>query len=445
MKVFLSFQNSIRGQGDTVMPAFYESFINGLRDAGNEVLAFHAYLMPYGERPKTTARIRQAITRFAPDLIVAFNNFGPDFSSFYDGPIWIYEVDSPLYYDCTDAIRAHPDRYFYFICQEDNRAVLREWFGIRDDHIVELPFFTEMHAEELPKRTNILFVGSRFVRGEFHWHKFRKSRTRSMEDVRAYREILDEIRANPFLNRQALVDRHPALGLDKQDVETMVNDLSAERRIGILSAVADLGLEYYGTSEWLEAEGEDAELYLRFNPRKIYALQDVQDLYNASKICLNVNHLQARSTFSWRVADIMATTGCLVSEEKANLKIRFPHVPIPTFTNKFEAREQCRKLLTDPARRADISALSRQVIDESFRLRNVLDIIEDATGTSLRQKTAGSVSYLTEGAAADRGSERKPFSLAWQCLKLAACQMPLCGRLFNEAKLVDRIKKYARR
>lgn len=80
-KVFFSFMNGISPEvSNSVMPCFYESLIKGLVDSGNEVMVYHAYGMPYGNRPEEAAIIQSSLKRFSPDLVIAFNNYGPDYS-----------------------------------------------------------------------------------------------------------------------------------------------------------------------------------------------------------------------------------------------------------------------------------------------------------------------------------------------------------------------------
>lgn len=216
-KIFLSFMNCMRCGNDTsAMPCYYESFLKGLKNAGNEILVFSDWGIPYGDRPSSTARIKKSITAFQPDLIIAFNNYGPDFSSMCDCPIVILEVDSPLYYDGKALIKRHPDRYLYCVVQEESRRVLMSDFGVVDSRISFLPFFSEVRAERKEKVYNISFLGSRFAGREFHWHHFRRKHN-DMRDIEEYKRLIDEIRAHPLapaaeeiseLCRQAIDQRY---------------------------------------------------------------------------------------------------------------------------------------------------------------------------------------------------------------------------------------------
>lgn len=75
--------------------------------------------------------------------------------------------------------------------------------------------------------------------------------------------------------------------------------LSREKRLKVLSGVADLGLELYGTENWDSTYYNDSKLNMAYIRKKVYSVEDNQDIYNRSKIGINVSHLQAASGFPW--------------------------------------------------------------------------------------------------------------------------------------------------
>ena len=448
-KVFLSFMNGISPEiSNSVMPCFYESFIKGLEDAGNDVLVFHQWGMPYRPRSETEYdEIREALNDFSPDLVIAFNNYGPDYTKMCECPILLYEVDSPLYYDGIDRIKASPDRFTFLINQLESKKILIDKFGVKADRIQQVPFFTEVKSKKCFKDINISFVGSRFYGQSLHWHDFR-CKNPSYEDAQKYRLVVEKLKKNPFQDAEELCAQYEELKLTTFDIKSLIMGLSTEKRVKILSSVADLGLALYGTDEWLHSRDSDIDLYLAYNPKKIYSLQQNQDLYNRSKVCLNVNHLQAVSGFSWRVCDIMASSGCLVSEESSNLKKYFPNVPIPMFTNKFDCRRQCERILESPTLQEDISESCQSEIEKKFRFKHVLPIIESSAGIRLFGVTnrKGSLSFVERKSfdfKIKKGGGKKRSRLAFHCLKLALCQIPGLACVFNQEKLFRRIAGFS--
>ena len=451
--VVLSFMNGLLScKNLRMVPCFYESFAKGLVDAGNNVLIYHTY--GYKPPSENHEKLQSEIRGFKPDLIIAFNNFGPDYSKICECPILIYEVDSPLFYSNQDIIAATPLRYSYCVSQETSRRIIQEKFKVPSNKIGLAPFFTEVRAEDKEKKVNISFIGSRFLRGHasFHWNWYISPVHSGMShmDIRfrqRYMELLDIVRENPFVTAEDLSAKFGDMGLNDEDISNLIGSLSSEKRIQTLTAIADLGLELYGPVEWLlDSSGESAALHCSYNMSTIYSLRQNQDLYNSSKICLNVNHLQAIEGYSWRVCDIMASSGCLVSEYRPNLKKFFPDIPIPTFTNQFEAREQCVKLLKDESLRKDISLQCQEAVEQRFRFRHILPIIENLSGVDLHsgaENCFGASAQFIDGFSDFIDvSTKSRSSLFMNCIKLAICQIPGCRSLFKQEKLFAKIEKY---
>ena len=222
------------------------------------------------------------------------------------------------------------------------------------------------------------------------------------------------------------------------------NSLSRSKRILTLAAVSDLGLELFGPEDWiLDGNSSTVELHCAYNLKQIYSLKQNQDLYNASKIGLNINHLQAQDGFSWRVLDIMASSACLVSEFTPNIKRFFPDIPIPTFTNAFEARGECQRLLKDDVFRKELTLMCQQEVDVRFRFKHVLPRIEELVGMSLNSPMEGRVSFIEAG----RGFDFEPLPrkvIGITAFKLALGCLPGLDKFFKFDKRMGRLLSYAK-
>lgn len=441
-KIFLSFFNAAPKIGDiSGAPPFYEGFIKGLTDNGNEVMVFQsAKLMSKRVVAGNGQKLKPYLDKFKPDLVIAFNNYGADYAKLVDCPIIIYGVDSPRYYYNPGAIAGNPHRYSYASSIKSDGEYLHSLFGCDISRFKVLPFFSEIRAENIDKTIPISFIGSRFAGKAFHWNEFRK-RQPDYASAQQYLRLVNELRQTPYAEIADLGEKYGDLGLGPADYAGIISSLSAERRIQILSAVADLGLELFGPDDWFCYGGESVDLYCSYNPQRIYTLKQNQDLYNSSTICLNVNHLYATEGFSWRVCDIMASSGCLVSEWTPNLANYFSKVPIPMFRNKYEAHEQCAKVLKDDKLRAEVVAACQQAIDEKFRFRHVLPIIEEMCGMNLRSPNQGKVEFLEVD---NNSTVIKPptkFKLVCSLVKLLMAQMPWVKQKGKESKLLSQIER----
>ena len=443
-KIFLSFFNGVPKLDDLDgLPPFYDSFIKGLVDNGNEVLVYQTgkSIRDNAVRMMIGQRLKSELNRFAPDLVIAFNNFGYDYAKMVDCPILIYGVDSPKYYSNQDMLARDPQRFRYLVADGYEVEHLQQTFKLPKGYVGLAPFFTEIYPEDLEKTVPISFIGSRFAHKSFPWNEFRQRRP-DYASAQKYLQLVNELRKNPYAEATGLDERYGDLGLSADDYAVIVGALAAERRIQILSSVADLGLELFGPEEWFYYGGESADLYCSYNPQRLYTRKQNQDLYNSSKICLNVNHIYSIEGFSWRVCDIMASSGCLVSEWTPNLTKYFPQVPIPMFRNKYEAHEQCAKVLKDDKLRAEVVAASQQAIDERFRFRHVLPIIEELCGLTLRSPDPGKVEFLRVGSNDTLIKPPTKFKLVCSLAKLILEQIPMMQRKGKEAKLLGRIEHY---
>lgn len=387
-KVFLAFFNGTEQDNpEGVLSCFYESFINGLINAGNQVIYIGHNSWGKDIVIPPPDDLVQQLKDFNPDLIILFNNNFYDLSDYFDCPIFIYEADIVKYYPNKANIKNKPDRYKFLVGQTDSIIYLNNEFGVKSENICLGQPFTEVQAENISQATNISFIGTKFC-GFYPTTAYNQfmQECPSEEEITIFKQIEESIIKNPYISAGELIIKHN-LKSEKiircLNIDHLVFMISNRKRIQTLSQIADLGLDLYGTKNWISDLIYETELVLCYKNKSVYSLQHNQDIYNSSKLCININHTQATKGFAWRVCDIMASNGCLVSEFSPNFKQFFPNVPIPTFTNRFEAREQCLKLLNNENMRKDIVAQCQEIINQKYRFHNLLERFEDFLGINL--------------------------------------------------------------
>ena len=118
-KVFISLYNFCKIPDDyTAMPPFFEAFIEGMKDAGNDVLVFQTKeIRNRGFETQIPEDVKNSLLNFDPDVCIIFNNNFFDITSLVDCPILIYDVDSPLEYQIKDNIKENIDRYKFIYNQ----------------------------------------------------------------------------------------------------------------------------------------------------------------------------------------------------------------------------------------------------------------------------------------------------------------------------------------
>ena len=380
-RIFVSFFSGVNDPlNKAAIPCFYESFLNGLKKTGCEVLAYvtKAFAADYKKIPD---ELLCKIKKFDPELIILFNNAFYDISNKFECPILIYEVDSPLYYSNKEAIKQKPDRYKFAVCQEESAKILNNEFKVNQKNILQASFFSEVINEKLDYKRNICFIGTKFAssKNKTPYVKFLEKNP-NIEEKKEFINLLDKIKNNPFADDIAFNSSKIEEIFNKNELIFYLSDFY---RTKTLSNISDLGLEIFGTKSWSEDYFNEPYLILNFNPTPVYSLKHNQDIYNSSKIGININHLQAKQGFSWRVCDIMASNSCLVSEYKPNLDKYFSELKIPSFTNPYEAREVVKRLLNNENLRQDIVFASNEIIDKKFRFKNIKEQLECAFNIKL--------------------------------------------------------------
>lgn len=398
-RCFVAFYNAIETQEIMGLPCFYETFVDGLIKSGNDVLVETTNIWNFNETicPMT---IEKKIKTFNPDVCFIFNNCFYDISNIVDCPIVVYEVDSFLFYKNKEVLYKNPDRFCFVVPQTGSIDILQSELHVDKNRVCYVPFFTEVRATQTQTVNNICFVGSKFTNGdqESIIRKFMLLNPNDKEKQQ-FKDCLALIIKKPYIS---ITELEQNIGNLSSKVASVVTDpwifgyISDTRRIKSLSSIAELGLSLYGTENWLNDLAYD-DLLLSYNPQKIFSLEDTQKLYNSHKIGININHIQATTGFGWRVADIMASNACLVSEYKPDFELLYPNIKIPFFTTPDEAYDVCKNVLENENMRLDIVAQCQEIINTKYRFKHTLQKLEFFLGISLHKETkkdSGHVTFL---------------------------------------------------
>lgn len=396
-RILVAFYNGIKSERNpNAIPIFYESFLNGLCKAGNEVKTYaHNYFgnIEWGSIEKNP-EVKKEVMDFDPQVCILFNNAFFDISDIVDCPIIVYEVDSPDVYANPEALATKKDRYLYFIAQEKSRDRIKQLFGPEDDYIRTVPFFSEIQANNdyCLEKVNISFIGSFFRLAKDN------AFLRFMRVEPTYEILNDCLKYYKWMSNNPLEDENVFWNSEKNFFTErcrklffpfdVVHDLSNEKRIQVLSVIEPLGLKIYGSKEWAFEYYNNINLNMAYDPTEIYSLKNNQDVYNSSKIGISIAHLQAIDGFPWRIMDIMASNACLVTDYHSGFDRAFPKLKgvIPIYENAGEAYVQCKKLLQDEPLRQNIVLQCQEVIEEKYRFRHCLRTIEEYLGMNLHEK-----------------------------------------------------------
>jgi len=301
---------------------------------------------------------------FKPDLIISFNHcLTKKIYEITSCPIFIWDADTPLssWWYNTDLIKSEIDRLFFAYTTKKNYIFFKNLWKIRDDKLFCTKLATSLDSKELNFDREICFIGS-------------ISKTISLS-IKQYLikiesnkiEKLEFIKIIKFALRNGIVNSLTSDFLKNAEIkfEEFFWYISQFKRNGLLELLSEnFNLGIFG---WTNLDQTD-KLYIYFDKMPVFSVKNNQEIYNSSKISLNINQPQVcneESKYSWRVCDIMATNSCLVSSYCPSLDWDFGKwVKTPQFSNNFEAYEVCRKLLSDESWRKDIVENSKIAIKE---------------------------------------------------------------------------------
>lgn len=417
--IFISFYNPIDDfSGEPKILSFYESMINGLSEAGNNLL-IHMTSLGFCEFPAAPAEFKSRVVSFNPDLCIFFNNACYDCTGFLDCPILVYEADSVQLYSNKNRIMANPSRYKFAVGQEISVENVRTMLNVDARNIIKVPLFTEVQAKPTKLKHNICFIGSKFFCAPRDWSPYKRfiHTHPTFEEKQQYVTLLHEFKENPLIPESEFWEKHPGVpssiraNFNFIELYTCLSDFV---RTSVLSSVADLGLGLYGSRAWETDLNNNPDLMMNFRPELVYSLSHNENIYNSSKIGINIPHIQSREGFAWRLLDIMASNACLVNEYRPGIHDRLGSF-VPTYSSPYEAREVCKRLLENENLRADIVAQSNELVERKFRFRHILPVLESFTGVKLSNAGEGDIQFIYSETRKRRKSrpKRKYLLMKW--------------------------------
>ncbi|WP_150143300.1 glycosyltransferase family protein [Candidatus Enterovibrio escicola] len=386
-KILLCFSSHLYIEDEFKLTSYYEGLISDLNKHSNEVLVCNTaefLCRPWnGNNVESkiidVVRLKQRIKSFDPELIISFNNSKLSFlESEFDCPIIIWQADSFEYYNDKDRLIKDPNRYLYFGLSEDDTPNLVN-IGVNRKNIFCIKSGTSVIAEKIPKITNISFIGSNFI-GTSKLYE-----TLVTNGSRKAREAIKFLSENFYIEPRGYLK---GIGLERisniLNTQDIASISSCQNRITTLNLMTEFGLDLYGTDSWIRTAAYYPGLALSYIQEQKYSLKHNQDIYNSSRLCLNVSHSQAVNAFPWRVMDIMASNGCLLSNYNKGLKCFLKkYVDIPMYKSCGEAHTLARKLLKDKIYRNELILSCQRCINENGRWKHRFAEIEQYTNIKL--------------------------------------------------------------
>lgn len=384
--------------------AMYDAISNVLRKNGNDVFRLNINSNGFecdswgGKSSFKNKSVIEQIKNFSPDLVFNFNHSLPwEIETFLTDKckICIVDADNPQTFWNKEQLNRDKDKYYYLGLQKYSKDMYEKFVGLKmtNKNYLFFPPATVVKNKKLKQDKNISFIGSNFyplsipeVDGFYDkiglelYHEFKKDYFYPIE--KAQERFGNKVRNIDGLFK---IVQHYYVGQD---------------RLKFMSSIADLGFVYYGVRWWNKIAYYDFELADCFDETPKVTLEDNEWVYNTSKISINISHPQAKSSFSWRVMDIMASGACLLMEDKPDWRELFaPYLSDETLENviykdRFDMREKAKKLLADEKLRLRCVADLNNAIEQNGRWENRFAMLEKFLGINLLNNKNNSPEYI---------------------------------------------------
>ena len=340
----------------------------------------------------------EKIKNFKPDLIISFNHvINNEIYQSTNCPVFLIEADSyPHAFNDISLIKKNVERIWFGTIT--NFRILRAQSMIdylNKDRFILFKNSTSMSPDYNKKpEINIGFVGT-IILNIFNNNgvtKFIHKNLSNPDKLKEIKKIIDQA----TLNIDSLSnDDFDKFGFTYDDIFQYVSFMN---RINTLDHIAPLGLKSYS-----KIVG-DLNLLNSFQdfPFSIVQIDDIlnakdnENIYNNSKISINVLYAHAVGGYPWRIPDIMATSSCLVSSKSSALDDDFKKwVDIPQFSNKREAYDLCKKLLENDNLRKEISLKSNLAIKEGkFTFKDRVDELTEIFNLKIAKNNDNYFEYI---------------------------------------------------
>lgn len=362
------------------MDPFFQGFITELSEAGNQVLLIRTndFINTFDIKKWHTGIDKDALVetvkRFSPQLIIAPNHSIPDaLLQCTDCPILIYSADAPAHYASPDVIRENVDRYtFLHHWDQTFGDVCVKNFGCAREQNIHTGYYTAIKSAESEIKNNLVFIGS------LGWPQIIRSRFQELTSQEELTALLAEFDEKTQVK-------------EKWDTN-FLHLLTFSERVRTLDCICDLGLKIYGWPyNLLEAVPYSIGIARCFDFTPVFTLEKTEEILNQTLIAPTLPNAQAPDGLSWRCVDVMASSACLISPPKKDLKRISPYVEIPTYQSALECRELCKKLLADEAWRREVVEGSHKAVEEHCRFTHLFKKLEAHFGLPLTSQEKGSI------------------------------------------------------
>lgn len=322
-------------------------------------------------------------------------------------PIISWMVDrNPFKHNGRTKFQIFKDSDHLITSSTANVPSLIEKFSLKKENVHYMPFMTNPRSfdHSKTKDINVSFIGSYFLNEGVIYRALQSAKGTKYYGplLEVIRELDDDfdVNENELIKQKGLSAYLLSLRMTRRHFKGAVgNMLSNRKRLQYLDAVSDLGLELYGTRNLAELVAFAPRVAACYHSDYFVNTRDrLVDLYDRSKIGLNINHHQATTGLGYRVFDIMCSSALLVSnyQKQSDLDVLFGvNHPIPIYRSAGELREICDHYITHDTERQDLVTRCQQLIGDSHTFdTRALEILRIASPDYQKADTCTEVQHF---------------------------------------------------
>ena len=442
----------------------YKSLAETLADMGNNV--YRLNIFGYidcdkwgGSHKLKSVKTLDVLKDINFDFVIDFNHSIPkELLDRLTCPICLYDADNPDCWWNKDILKNNLDRYVFLGFKSCDKELYEREFGGEIKKYLHIPAGTIIKAEQLEKTHQISFIGSNFL-----------NINKLIIDYNIFNSIETNFELFLFLYSQISKDYFITANQLYQEYHSQIDKTLFDKyfylihwyiypgcqRLSYLSVLSDLNLTIYGNDIWLDMLPIYTELTTCFNTKRITTPQESQHIYNSSKIAVNISHPQAKDYFSWRVLDIMASSACLLTEDKKDFRDLFsPHISEEVmnyiiFKDRFDMREKAINLLNNEELRSKCVYECQQAVEKIGRWKSKMETLFEFLQIPLDNNKQGTdtlllpILYPLENIPKKKklSKSKRYQKLIFYSFVLFLSYIPLTSYLFKEKKRRKLIQK----
>lgn len=385
--------------------AMYDAITKELLANGNDVFRFninHSSVSNtgWGEFCQLNeANIIDKILDFNPDILFNFNHSFPTNVKLPDTcKNCIIDADNPSTFWNKDELEKNKYKYYFLGLQKYSKEMYENFIHLSmKDHSNYLffPPASVVQNEAMEKDKNISFIGSNFY-------------PLSVPNIEGFYDenglsLYKKFKQDYFFS---LSDAAKLTQTSESNIKPLFESVRAyyvgQERLKYMQSIADLGFVFYGVRWWNHIAYYDFSLAECFDSTPKVSIEDNQWVYNSSKISINISHPQAKSSFSWRVMDIMASSACLLTEYKSDWHDLFGNYLSPevlnaiVYTDHFDMREKAKLLLKNEELRLRCVQECNNAIEKNGRWGHRFKLLEEFLSLSILNVDNPNPRYIEE-------------------------------------------------